>query len=60
MPFDAICLANNYKGLFPPGLGTDAYSKCCTAMLEILPRLLPMNDYEVKAKISGVGNVSRN
>jgi hypothetical protein len=25
MLFDTICLANNYKGLFPPGLGTDAY-----------------------------------
>jgi hypothetical protein len=29
-------------------------------MLEILPRLLPMTNYKVKAKILGVGNVSRN
>jgi hypothetical protein len=28
MPFDTIHLANNYKGLFPPGLGTNAYSEC--------------------------------
>ncbi len=60
MPFDTIHLANNYKGLFPPGLGTNAYSECCVAMLGILPRLLPTTDYEVKAKILGVGNVSRN
>ncbi len=60
MPFDMICLANNYEGLFPPGLGTDAYSECCLAMLEILPRLLPTNDSEVKAWISGVRNVSHN
>ncbi len=60
MPFDSICLANNYEGLFPPGLGTDAYSECCIAMLELLHRLLPANDHEVRVKISGVGNVSRN
>ena len=37
MPFDTICLANNYKGLFPPGLGTDVYCECCIALLEVLP-----------------------
>jgi hypothetical protein len=60
MPSDTIHLANNYEGLFPPGLGTDAYSECCVAMLEILFCLLPTTDYEVKAKILGVGNVSHN
>ena len=60
MPFDTICLANNYEGLFPPGLGTDAYCECCIAMLEVLPRLIPINDYEVGAKLSGVRNSSRN
>ena len=60
MPFDTICLANNYEGLFPPGLGTDAYCECCTAMLEVLPRLIPVNDYEVSARLSGVRNSSRN
>jgi hypothetical protein len=29
-------------------------------MLELFHRLLPANDHEVRAKISGVGNVSRN
>ena len=60
MPFDTICLANNYEGLFPPGLGTDAYCECCIAMLEVLPRLIPINDYEVGAKLSVVRNSSRN
>jgi hypothetical protein len=60
MPFDMICLANNYKGLFPPGLGTDAYSECCSAMLEVLPQLLPTSDYEIDAKLAVVRNSSRN
>ena len=60
MPFDTVCIANNYEGLFPPGLGTDVYCECCIAMLEVLPRLLPQQDYEVSAKISGVRNSSRN
>jgi hypothetical protein len=60
MPFDTVCLANNYEGLFPPGLGTDVYCECCIALLEVLPRLLPQHDYEVDAKISAVRNSSRN
>ena len=60
MPFDTVCIANNYEGLFPPGLGTDVYCECCIALLEVLPRLLPQHDYEVSAKISGVRNSSRN
>ncbi len=60
MPFNTICLSNNYKGLFPPGLGTDAYAKCYVAMLEILPRLLPLTDNEVKAKVVAIGNASCN
>ena len=60
MPFDTICLANNYEGLFPPGLGTDAYCECCSAMLEVLPRLIPTGDYEVDAKLSSIRTTSRN
>ena len=60
MPFDAICLRNNYEGLFPPGLGTDAYAECCAAVLEVLPRLLPTTNTEVAAMISAVSNASRN
>jgi hypothetical protein len=60
MPFDAICLRNNYEGLFPPGLGTDAYAECCAAVLEVLPRLLPSSNTEVDAIVSEVTNASRN
>ncbi len=60
MPFDAICLANNYEGLFPPGLGTAAYAECCTVLLEILPRLLPTTHSEIAAKFSAVASVLRN
>ena len=60
MQFDTICLANNYEGLFPPGLGTDDYCECCSAMLKVLPRLIPTSDYEIKAKLSGVRNTSWN
>ena len=60
MPFDTICLANNYEGLFPPGLGMDAYCECWSAMLEVLPRLIPTGDYEVEAKFSSVRTTSRN
>ena len=60
MPFDTVCLDNNYEGLFPPGLGTDTYCECCVAMLEVLPRLIPVGDYEIGAKLSSVRNSSRN
>ena len=60
MPFNAICLRNNYEGLFPSGLGTDAYAECCAAVLEVLPRLLPLSNTEVNALVSAVSNASRN
>ena len=60
MPFDAICLRNNYEGLFPPGLGSDTYAECAAAVLEILPRLLPTSDTEIMAIVSSVANASRN
>ena len=60
MPFDAICLKNNYEGLFPPGLGSDTYAECAAAVLEILPRLLPTSDTEIMAIVSSVANASRN
>jgi hypothetical protein len=60
MPFNAICLWNNYEGLFPPGHGTEAYAECCAAVLEVLPRLLPLTHTEVAALVSAVSNASRN
>jgi hypothetical protein len=60
MPFDAICIKNNYEGLFPPGLGTETYAECSATILEILPRLLPTTNTEISAIISMVSNASRN
>ncbi len=60
MPFDSICLANNYEGLFPPGLGTEVYAECCVAVLELLPRLLPTSNLEFQATVSVVRNSSQN
>ncbi len=60
MPFNAICIKNNYKGLFPPGLGTNTYAECSAAVLEILPPLLPTTNMEILAIISSVSNASCN
>jgi hypothetical protein len=60
MPFDALCIKFNFKGLFLPGLGTDCYADCASAFMEILPRLLPTPDLEVEAKISAVCSKSKN
>jgi hypothetical protein len=60
MPFDSVCLANNYEGLFPPGLGTSAYAECAIAVMELLIRVLPEHDPEIDATISAVRNSSRN
>ncbi len=36
MPFDAIRLKFNFEGLFVPGLRTDCYADCASALMEIL------------------------
>ena len=60
MPFDVICLDNNYEGLFPPGLGTNAYAECCLAVLELLPCILPAHDPKIQSLIVAVYHASRN
>jgi hypothetical protein len=60
MPFDSICLANNYEGLFPPSLSTEVYAECCMAVLELLPRLLQSFDLEIQATVFAVHNLSQN
>jgi hypothetical protein len=60
MPFDAICLEFNFEGLFVPGLGVDRYAECASAMMEILPRLLPASSSEIYAKVSSVRVESKN
>jgi hypothetical protein len=37
MPFDAVRLGNNFEGLYVPGLGTQRYHKCASALYELLP-----------------------
>jgi hypothetical protein len=60
MPFDAIHLEFNFEGLFVPGLGTNRYVDCASALMEILPRLLPPANWEVQAKISAVRSKLKN
>ena len=60
MPFDAVRLGNNFKGLFVPGLGTQRYHECASALFELRPRLLPTSNAEVQAKLSSVRVESKN
>jgi hypothetical protein len=60
MPFDVICLEFNFKDLFVPGLGTECYTDCAAALMEVLPCLLPARDSEVQVAISAVRGKSKN
>ncbi len=60
MPFNTLCLSNNYEGLFPPGLGTKAYVEASIALLEVLQHLLMPHEQEIQAIILAVGNSSQN
>ena len=60
MPFDAVCLENNFEGLFVPGLGTQRYHECASALFELLPRLLPTTNPEIHAKLSSARDESKN
>ena len=60
MPFDAIKLSFNFEGLCPPGLGTFRYGEIGSAMMDILPRLLPRSIPEITSAIATVGFESNN
>ena len=60
MPFDAVCLVNNFEGLFVPGLGTQRYHECASALFELLPRLLPTSNAEIQSKLASVRVESKN
>ena len=60
MPFDAIRLGNNFEGLFVPGLGTQRYHECASALFELLPRLLPTSNAEIQSKLASVRVESKN
>jgi hypothetical protein len=48
MPFDSICLAFGFEGLYPPGLGTMRYAVIASAWMDVLHRLLPQSDLDVE------------
>ncbi len=60
MPFDLIKLSFNFKGLCPPELGTLCYAEIGTALIEVLPRLLPMTDANIQSAIATVSFESNN
>jgi hypothetical protein len=60
MPFNVIRLEFNFEGLFIPGLGTECYANCATALMEVLPCLLPALDSEVQVAISAIRGKSKN
>jgi len=60
MPFDAIKLSFKFEGLCPPGLGTSRYGEIGSALMDILPRLLPATIPEVALAIDTVGFESNN
>lgn len=51
MLFDAIQLSFKFKGLCLPGLGTSHYGEIGSALMDILPRLLPTTIPEVVSAI---------
>ncbi len=60
MPLDAICLGNNFEGLFVLGLGVQWYHKCASALFELLPRHLSTTNSEIHAKLSSIHVESKN
>ena len=60
MPFDAIKLSFNFEGLCPPGLGTHRYAEVGSALMDILPRLLPTTSTEITSAAATVGFESNN
>jgi hypothetical protein len=60
MPFDAIKLSFNFEGLCPPGIGTHRYAEVGSALMDILPRLLPTTESEITSAIATVGFESNN
>jgi hypothetical protein len=60
MPVDGIRLKFNFEGLFVPGLSTECYADCATALMEVLPRLLPAHNSEVQVTILAVRGKSKN
>ncbi len=41
MPFDAISIKLGFEGLCPPGIGIYRYADVATALMDVLPRVMP-------------------
>jgi hypothetical protein len=54
MPFDLVCLAFGFEGLYPPGLGTIKYAPISSAWMDVLPWILPQSSADVKSVIFSV------
>jgi hypothetical protein len=60
MPFDSVKLSFNFEGLCPPGLGTLHYAKIASALMEVLPCLIPTTIPDVHSALTTVGFESNN
>jgi hypothetical protein len=60
MPFDTIKLSFNFEGLCTPGLGTLCYAEIASALMEVLPHLLPTTIPDVHSALTTVGFESNN
>ncbi len=60
MPFDTIKLLFNFEGLCPPGLGTLRYTEIASALMEVLPCLLPTTIPDVHSTLTTIGSESNN
>jgi len=60
MPFDSVKLSFNFEGLCPPGLGTLRYAEIASALMEVLPRLIPTTIPDVHSALTTIGFESNN
>jgi hypothetical protein len=60
MPFDAVSLKLSFEGLCPPGLGIDRYAVIATALMEVIPCLLPAHITRLSTVIATVWADSNN
>jgi hypothetical protein len=60
MPFNAVSLKLGFEGLCSPGLGIDRYAAIATALMEVIPCLLPAHIARLSTVIATVWADSNN
>ena len=60
MPFDAVNLKLGFEGLCPPGLRVDRYAFIVTAIMAVIPRLVPGHIVRLTTTIATVRGDSNN